>query len=300
MRTLPYQFPLLDLASELGFTSAQCKAHPLGAALAKDFDDLLATTQKAILKEIDLVVALAAAEAKVARADDALNQLLDQINLVLLGLVGKNREAPLYQRFFGGQRPSDAKRPILGAQLEMMRDWIPTLQAATQPELKGLAAPVEAGVKAADMAVVALRKAEQELADFTEIGDCKDLIDKANAARKAAYGKLAEAVHKNPSLNLPSDFAEQFFARESHFSAPGQKELQARIARAEQQLAKLKQQLAAEDERRAQVEKQRREAEAAALRAEFTAAEETMEEARRRAAAIKSKLEALGHEQPSA
>ena len=293
MRTLPYGFPLLDLVHELSFSTAQLKAHPLGAPSVKEFEDLLAATQKTLLRQIELVAAQASAEAKVVRADDALNQLLDLVNLTLLNVTDRNRDAPLYQRFFGGQRPSEAKRPILGAQLELMRDWVPTLQAATSPELKALATPLDSAIQSADAAVGALRTAEQQMTDFSEIGECKELIDKSNGTRKATRGKLAEAVHKNPAANLPTDFAEQFFLREVRLGTPNRPELLSRIARQEQQLTRLKQQLAELDERRVQAEKVEREAQAAALRGQVAAIDKRVEDERARAAALRSKLDQL-------
>ena len=47
-------------------------------------------------------------------------------------------ERMLYKRLFGDQTPSTIKRPVLGAQLELMRDWVSPLSAAPQPELTAL------------------------------------------------------------------------------------------------------------------------------------------------------------------
>ncbi len=171
MRTLPAGFPLLDLVHELSFSTAQLQAQPLGASYAKEFEALLGATHKALLRQLELVTAQAVADAKVVRADDVLNQLVDQLSLTVLGLTGGEREHPLYQRFFGRQRPSEAKRPILGAQLELMRDWEATLLAAPQPELQALGTQLASAVKTADVAVEALRKAEQQRTDFAELGD---------------------------------------------------------------------------------------------------------------------------------
>lgn len=293
MRTLAYGFPLLDLVHELSFSTAQLKAHPLGAPHVKEFEDLLSATQKTLLRQLELVTAQAIAEAKVVRADDVLNQLLDQVHLALLGVTNGERDHVLYQRFFGSQRPSEAKRPTLGPQLELQRDWVPTLSAAVQPELKALATPLSIAVKAADAAVDAQRVAEQQFTDFRELGDCKDLLDRVNGARKATHGKLAEGVHKNPAMNLPSDFAEQFFVRETRTSAPSRPELVARIARTEQQLQRSKQQLAEQDERRLKTERQAQAEQAATLREEVAAIEKRVTEDRARAEDLKSKLKDL-------
>ncbi len=293
MRTLPAGFPLLDLVHELSFSTAQLQAQPLGASYAKEFEALLAATHKALLRQLELVTAQAVADAKVVRADDVLNQLVDQLSLTVLGLTGGEREHPLYQRFFGRQRPSEAKRPILGAQLELMRDWEATLLAAPQPELQALGTQLASAVKTADVAVEALRKAEQQRTDFAELGDCKELLDKVNAARKATHGKLGEAVYKHPERNLPADFAEQFFVREARTQAPARAELVAKIARTEQQLTKLRQQLADQDERRLTTERHARTEAATALREEVATIEKHLSQERARAEALKAKLSTL-------
>lgn len=290
MRTLSHGFSLFDLVHENAFTAAQTKAHSLTGAFAKEFDDLLAETTKTITRYVQLTVAVAVAEAKVIRADEALNGLVDELNQVLREVTDNQRRSPLYQRFFGDAKPSEVKRPILGTQLELMRDWQPTLNASPVPSLKALAAPLEIAIKDADTAVEAQRKAERELSDFNEIGECKALIDQVNAARKSTYGKLAELVHKKPEANLPSDFAEQFFLREARWSAPTAADLERGIARTEQQLARLKQQKQELKERQELMLKRQREAEAEALRSDLAAAQKRAAEEQARAAALSARL----------
>jgi len=299
MRTLSYGFALLDLVGELAFSAAQLKAHSLTTALSKDFEALLAETRLTLDREIELVAEVSIQGAKVMRADEALNLLTDQISRALLEATGGNRQAPLYQRFFGAERPSELKRPILGPQLEQMRDWVPTLSAATVPALKTLATTLAAAVKEADMAVEAQRQAERELVDFREIATCKALIDKVNAARKAAHGKLSEMVHTQVDANLPSTFAEQFFQRESRWTPPTREELVRSIARNEQLGAKLKQQLKELEEREAAVLKRRQEAEAATLRTDLQAAEKRAAEEQANISTLKSKLDRVSPPAPA-
>lgn len=293
MRTLPYGLPLLDLVHELTFTTAQLGAHPLGVGLTKDFESLLAGTAKAVARQLELTSALALAESKVARADDVLNAILENVNLTLMQLVARDRDAPLYRRFFGTQRPSEAKRPVLGAQLDLMRGWLPILQAAPQPELKAHAAPLEAALKAADDALSAMAKAEGDHESFHEIGEVKALIDASNAARKGAHGVLAQAVHKDPSANLPGDFAEGFFLRDNRWTAPTVKELRARVGRSEVLLARHKAQLAEAEEREQLATRLENEAQALALREEVAAIESRVAEERARANALRDKLQRL-------
>lgn len=293
MRTLQYGFPLLDLIQDLSFTHAQLEANPLTAAYAKAFADHAAEVKKAVGRQLDLVATLAVTDAKKVQVDSVLNGLVDQTRAALLTLSGNDRNTPLYRRLFGDQSPSTIKRPILGTQLELMRDWVNPLSTAPQPELTALVPLLTVTIKDADNAIAAGRTAEQALADFTEIGDCKSLIDKANALRKATYGKLAELVHDKPAAHLPADFADQFFLRESRWSAPDREELLARIARNDKQGARLRQQLQEFDDELELSRKSEREAQANALRTELAATIQRRAEEQAREAALQAQLTQL-------
>ncbi|XYI02384.1 transposase [Sorangium sp. So ce1128] len=64
------------------------------------------------------------ATTQVSVADEALDALADAVANTILAEAGNNRSAPLYTLYFGNQRPSDLKRPVLGGQLETMRAWL--------------------------------------------------------------------------------------------------------------------------------------------------------------------------------
>lgn len=294
MRTLPYGFPLLDLIHDLTFTQAQLEANPLTGSFAKAFGDLSAEVKKAVVRQLDLVAALAVTEAKKVQADSVLNRLVDQTRSALMNLSDNNRDTPLYKHLFGDQRPSTIKRPILGPQLDLMRSWVSPLSAATQPELTALAPRIAAAIKAADDTIAAGRTAEQQLADFLEVGDCKALIDKANALRKATYGKLAELVHDKPDAHLPADFADQFFLQGSRWSAPEREELLARLDRNDRESSRLRQQLKELDEQHELSRRKERDAQAEALRTELAAAARRRAEEQAREAALKEQLDRLG------
>ncbi len=290
MRTLPYGFPLLDLIHDLTFTQAQLEANLLAAGSAKAFADLSTEVKKAVVSQLDLVATQAVTEAKKVQVDGTLNRLVDQARGALMTLSGNNRNTPLYKRLFGDQSPSIIKRPILGAQLELMRDWVSPLSAASQPELTALVPLLTVTIKDADNAIAAGRTAEQELVNFLELGDCKTLIDKANALRKATYGKLAELVHNKPEAHLPADFAEQFFLRESRWSAPDREELVARIARTDKQGARLRQQLKELDDQQELSGKNERDARAQAIRTELAAVAQRRADEQAREAVLQAQL----------
>lgn len=293
MRTLPYGFPLPDLIHDLAFANAQLEANSLTVSFAKPFADLATEVKKAVVRQLDLVAAQAVTDAKKVQADVALNRLVDQTRSTLMTLSDGNRDTPLFKRLFGDQPPSRIKRPLLGEQLERQRAWVSPLQAATEPSLSALAPLLTTAIKAADDAIAAGRAADQQLTDFLEVGDCKALVDKANALRKATHGKLAELVHSKPEAHLPADFADQFFLQESRWSAPGREELLARIARNDKQNERMRQQLKELEEQEALAEKNERAAQAAAVRAELAAATSRRAEEQAREAALKAQLDRL-------
>ena len=299
MRTLSYGFPLIDLALELTFSQAQLEANTLTASFAKGFSDLSDEVQDASGRAFELARTQALATAKAVQADGALDQLVDRTRSVLLTLSGNSRDTPLYQHLFQNRRPSDVKRLALKKQIERMRAWVSPLASAARPELAALAPVLTAALQAADDAVTAGRTAAQRLTDFTEVGECKTLVDKANALRKATHGKLAELVHKQPEASLPVSFADQFFLQESRWSAPDRDEVAARLARSEQQCARLRQQLKEIDEQRELARKNERDAEAAAVRAELAEAARRRAEVQAREAALKARLDQLTDGPPS-
>ena len=293
MRTLSYGFPLIDIIHELTFTRAQLDANPLTVALAKPFADLAEEAKKTVVRQLDLVAAQAITEARKVQVDGVLNHLVDQTRATILTLSKNNRDTPLYKRLFGDQTASSIKRPILSGQLELMRAWVGPLSSATAPELVALATPLGAAIKAADDAVTAGRTAEQQLTDFLEVGDCKALVDKVNALRKGTHGKLAELVHDKPDAHLPADFADQFFVRESRWSAPDRETLVVRIARSDKQNAQLRQQLKELDEQLERDRKSERDAQADTLRTELAAAAKRRASEQAREAAIQAQLDKI-------
>lgn len=171
-----------------------------------------------------------------------------------------------------------------------MRDWVSPLSTATEPALTALAPLLTTALKAADAAVAAGRTAAQQLTDLLEIGDCKVLLDKANALRKATYGKLAELVHDKPEAHLPADFADQFFLQESRWSAPDREEL---LARNDKHDARMRQQLKELEAEQESARQSERDARADAIRTELAPAARRRADEQAREAALKAQLDQL-------
>jgi len=293
MRTLNSSCSLQDLAGEVIYSGSLLKANPLTTALAGPFDSLLGLCTKAISRELELTLASAVTAARATQADTGLNSWVDLLYRTLLTLTHDDRDTPLYQSFFGNQRPSAVKRPVLGEQLTLMHEWMGLLERTTIPQLVALKPSLEVALKEGDAAQKAQQSAAADEQHFFDLGDCKSLLDQANALRKLTYGKLSELLHTRPEANLPSDFAELFFLRESRWTPQTKAQLEKGIARTEQQLADL---LAREQ----RTESARKQAAAAAVRAELAAVEKRAAEEQARVAALKAQLSGLtGQAHPS-
>ncbi|HWN67462.1 MAG TPA: hypothetical protein VNM90_07460, partial [Haliangium sp.] len=122
-------------------------------------------------------------------------------------------------------------RPVLGAQLAVMRTWVTSLTSAeSSPALQAYGQQLAACVADADAAVRALAEAERQRADFA-IGERKTFIDRLNGHRQVLHGQLAELPHSRPAWNLSSDFAHRFFLRDPGPRKPSIAEQEATLQR---------------------------------------------------------------------
>jgi hypothetical protein len=241
-------------------------------------------------QERTLLAAVFLAEARVSRADDKLNFLSDAVSATLLVDLKGKRNATEYTRYFGNQRPSEFKRPLLGDQLTSMGGWPPSLKESSNPTLKEYGIRVEAVVAEAEAASKEELGAAQKLTDFRVTGARKALVDKFNALRKSTYGELAKFAHDHPALKLPSDFAGEYFRRESAPREPSVAELDRRIAAAEAELNRLR---SVRDAKLAETEadaKAKAEAERVAKQAKLAAAQKLEEELKAQVAQLKAEL----------
>ena len=288
MRTLSYSMTLIELLQERAYTNAQLKAHPLTADLAAEYDALHVAWLRIMEQEIKLAEAVVTAEAMVRFADGRLDQLLTTIVSSVLSAVGNDRSAPLYVRLLGTQRPSDAKRPVLGEQLELMRSWIPTLNESELPALQRHASELTTAVAQADRALADQQAAEQALTTFSEKGERQAFVDGFKTLRQATHARLRQLSDQDDTL--PDDFAEQFFQSSERSRTPTINGIEANIRRLEGQLGKQRavhQDLVAKRDAR---ERARTDATQRAIRAELTILEKEHAERQTRISTLHAKL----------
>ncbi len=279
---------LIELLQERAYTNAHLKAQPLTTALAAEYDALHVAWLKVMEQEIKLAEAVVTAEAMVRFADGRLDQLLTTIVNGVLAAVGNDRNAPLYVRLLGTQRPSDAKRPVLGDQLELMRSWIATLTEIDQPALQRHAIELTVAVAQADRALGDQQAAEQALTTFSESGERHDFVEGFKALRQTTYTQLQQLADQDDTL--PDDFAEQFFQTSERTRTPTVTGIEANIRRLEGQLGKqraLHQDLLAKRDAR---ERARADATQRAIRAELAILEKEHAERQTRISTLHAKL----------
>lgn len=285
--TLVARTGILTLYEEFFFTRGHLVSHPLAAPLVTELDAFRSQLDATLMEELMLTGERFAANAAVEFMDDDLDRLTDAIAALTLIESKNDRGALPYVHYFASQRPSELKRPILGGQLDTMRHWPPSLQAASSKQLQAIGAELAQLVEHADQRTTAQATVGQKIADFRTLGPRKQCVDAFNALRKSLHGKLGEIQHKTPELG--TGWADSFFRQGSSAERLSVKELDRRIAAAEVELSAMKKQrdeMVAQEEAiaraRADAEKSQKKAELQAARkaaAELAARVAELEEA---------------------
>ncbi|MDC0742404.1 hypothetical protein [Polyangium mundeleinium] len=290
--TLVARTGIFTLYEEFFHTRGRLLSHPLTASLVPELDAFRPKLDASLMEELALSGERFAANAAVEFVDDDLDRLTDAIAALSLIESKNDRGALPYAHYFGSQRPSELKRPILGGQLDTMRHWPPSLQAASSQQLQTIGAALADLVERADQKTTTQAAVSQKIADFRTIGSRKQLVDEFNALRKSLHGKLGEIQHKTPELG--TGWADSFFRQGSSAERLTVKELDRRIAAAEVELLAMKKQ---RDEKVAQEEavaRARADAEKTQKKAELLAAKKAAAELAARVAELE---EAVGESQ---
>jgi hypothetical protein len=290
IRTLNLDEPLDILEEECRNTHVALMARPLTAPLAAPFLELRQDWFTLQATELQLNAAIALANAMAFVVDEELNTICDGVKSVVLVDVKNNRAAPLFQRYYGNQTPSELKKPILGTQLATMRTWVPSLTDSPNNTMKDYGEQLSGVVAKADEAVATQLVAQQMFDDFT-IGERKTFVDKFNALRKTTYGKLAEMPHSYPALNLPKSFADGFFAHPMGGRTPALSELAREINVLKNRLKRREDLYSEIEAKEALAMKKRQDAELAALAADVAKADKKRAEAAQRLAKAQEKFD---------
>jgi hypothetical protein len=263
-RILKPRTSLVALLGELRYTLSRFQANPLTAAFVPTFQALRDAWTPVSAQEIGFQEAASDAQALVDEADDGVDDFSSRVSKVILTITKDDREDPLYLHFFGSKSLSAFRKPVLGAQLDTMRNvWLDALTTSPHPELQTLAPELTKLIAAADEAIGARDDARALNRKFHDIGERRQLFDQVNAERKAAHGAIAKLALT--TSGLPSDFADHFFRVDSAAPEPTIDDVTQNIADLEAELAAEKIKLAAlhkaaDDAAKALAEKQADEA----------------------------------------
>jgi hypothetical protein len=290
--TVGLRTAILTLYEEYFFTRGRLRRHPLAKSLAADFETFEVTLQTTLLTELGLIGDRYEGDAAVEFVDVDLDGLVDAVAAVTLIEAKNDRNAAPYSHYFGAQRPSDLRRPTLGAQLDTMRSWPSSLKLSSNNVLVGYGNKLDGKVTEADECETFQRTAQDKLSNFRAMGGRKSCIDELNARRKSLHGKLGELQHQHPELG--NGWADSFFRQGSGTDKPTLRELDKRLAAAEEEVSSLKKQrdeLAAQEEAMA---RSKADAERALRLAELESAKKAAAEVAARIAELEN---ALGEKQ---
>jgi len=177
------------------------------------FQSLRDGWQTILLKEISILDQLSKAQASVNKADQSLDSFSNRVSRAVYDHTDGNTRKQLRSALFKGKPLSRFRRPVLGGQLQAMRDWSDILSKSGVPALVALAPEALALVETGDAAALQRKKAQATNRTFRDVADRKQFVDHLNASRKEAHGALAKVALEHP--NLPQTFADGFFYTES-------------------------------------------------------------------------------------
>lgn len=290
-RTLQLRASLVALLKETRYTLSRLAAHPLGTPHVPAFQGLRSKCMTVLAAELDHQEAISEAQAKVDAADDNLDDFAGRLSKALLIITRDDRTHSTYLHFFGDKTLTDFRRPTLGEQYLAMVGWSGSLQGSEHASLKAMAPELADLLAVAADAMKAKAAAKQQNKQFRDVGERKQLVDELNAARKEIYGALAKLPHVQPGL--PSNFADQFFRRETTDDAAEEPEETVESVTA--RIASLEEELKQEKARLEELKTEETEAAKAAKaleddKAALAALETEMAEAAKKAEALRAKI----------
>lgn len=209
-RKLDYDIALSTLWGEAVYTEARLLSEPLTCPYAPAFGALVERVEveeraQRALRRKEIV-----AQAGVDRADDGLDDGVNETDRALRVVVRDDREDKRYTRYIK-RAPSLIIRMGLETELEAVRNWPESLKTEAEPQLAQMGTLMEERVKAGDDAIKARNKAMTDTADH-RVRSIVRLVDDVNAARLSLFGQLVSLVEPN---KLPRDWPDRFFRHET-------------------------------------------------------------------------------------
>jgi len=213
VRTLSQRTMLSAVGGEITYTTSRLIAHPEGAPYVATFTGLREKAKIVQAQEQTLRDAIVDAQAVVDHVDELCDAFVKKLVRVIDGLTDNDRSSKLYTHFLGTKTPSDFSRPVLGPQFADMGKWGESLSNSDHAALKDLASEHTDLMAKGKAAIGGKQSAESARDRFRDVGERFQFIEEVNAKRKHVHGELSKLPHEKQSL--PTNFADQFFRRET-------------------------------------------------------------------------------------
>jgi hypothetical protein len=183
---------------------ARLDADPRTKALAGAWWTWIGDTKTAVVQEMDLRIALVAANAVATHLDED----LDGLSHETWDATEENEAERLF--FYQGLTNRQFTAPKLGIEWKKMGPWITHMAGSKDPKLVDIGVRLAAVHPVAGTAMQTAEDADVALREFRTTGAKKALVDRYNALGKGTEGDLKEMPHAHPELRLPGDFYERF------------------------------------------------------------------------------------------
>jgi hypothetical protein len=232
LRRLRRDQALTSLRDEIVYPAITCKRDPRAADQAPLFQALLVDWDAVFKQQLGHWDAQTEASVLVHAADDVLDEHVDDF----AGVV--RTKQPGRMSYYFEKSPSALRRPVLGAELETVRNWIPALHHETSPDLSKYAPVFQGDVKVADAAVQAETDADEANRRFREIGELAAFLDKVEATRDKVYATLDQRRVDHPEWGVDRNWAAGVAERAAARKAREEQRLKILAAREKLDLAK--------------------------------------------------------------
>lgn len=205
----PYLDPnasLVVLRDDLVYLQSRVARDERTADLAKVIAKLLTDWLDVFTKQLAHWDAQTDAQAGVEFADDALDARVDAFAKDADAAVEGARDDALYRQYLNVP-PSELKRPVLGDELDVMRDWYTLLEHEENATLKGHRKTLGREIADADAALAARAAADAKNNAFRATGAAAKFVARVGETRNTLW----DEINKRLSRDDGPDAAKRFF-----------------------------------------------------------------------------------------
>jgi hypothetical protein len=202
----PDQHSLETLRKHTSKTYARLVSEGVKTAhLVPRYAAFLAKVDTYVQRETALEDGEALADAGAIAADTELNKGMEDVAHAIHGGKRVDPSLPKHQDYFDRLTVAEAKKPVLGTQLERMEGWYEKLKQEPLPALQTLCDAIADAVK---VGIGQRQTVKDSRAASTKyrLYDRRELFAEYNAMAATTLGDLTAFAESHPELRLPSDW----------------------------------------------------------------------------------------------